>query len=58
MIWKSDGIQVEQVEIKHLPKSNKCEVCGRKKTGNQPCRSKVNRINNLMIKYVNREGDL
>lgn len=58
MNWSSDGTVVKQTEIKHLPKSNKCSVCGKKKKGNQPCKSKFNRMSNLMDKYVKKEFEL
>lgn len=58
MIWSSDGTVVKQTELKHMPKSDKCPVCGKKKKGGQACRSKFNRMSNLIDKYVKKEFEL
>lgn len=56
MIWNSDGMKVEQVEINGLEKPTKCCVCGRTKRGDQKC--KRDKHKHLINLYVRNEYEI
>jgi multimeric flavodoxin WrbA len=62
--WNSDGIQVEQLELRSILPIRHCTVCGKKTKKNNhksKCKSKeamrLNRINRVVEDWIEREND-